>query len=297
MTTELATRPDSSIVASLWNREQVDTIKAVLVPGATDQDLMLLAQVSQRTGLDLFTRQMYGIMRKSREEIDGKWVYVKKLSIQISIDGFRLIAARTGEYTGQEGPFWCGPDGKWTDVWLSKEPPAAAKVGVWRKGFQAPLFRVATFNSYAETKQDGTLTKMWAKMPEVLIAKCAESLALRTAFPQELGGLYTADEMGQADNVVSAPMLEATQPADVVPQKVWERYGELFNQATALGIDVSAYDIDRNSPKALVAAQGKALASTINDWQTPGSTAPELPPVASDTIDQADLNMIAAARV
>lgn len=194
-------------------KDKIDLIKNTVCKGASDNELSLFLHYCKRTGLDPLARQIYGVTR----EVWDKETKTKKtqMSIQTSIDGFRLIADRSGKYAGQLGPFWCGNDGKWVDVWLKQEPPLAAKIGVIRTDFKEPVWAIARFWSYAQTyndKQSGKpqLNTMWQKMGDHMIAKCAESLALRKAFPQELSGLYSDEEMNQVQQQEpSEPILEA----------------------------------------------------------------------------------------
>jgi phage recombination protein Bet len=196
-----------------YTDQEKEIIKKNVMQGkGSQEDLDFLLATAQRTGLDILARQIFPVFRWD----SSKGVNV--MQIQTSIDGFRLIAERSGKYEGQDGPYWCGQDGVWKDIWLDKAPPMAAKVGVYKTGARAATYAVARFDAYKQTfkdKQSGSqvLNSIWSKMGDMMNAKCAESLALRKAFPQELSGLYTAEEMGQAEEVPEGESQPATQPA------------------------------------------------------------------------------------
>ena len=170
-----------------FTSEQVDLVKRTICRGATNDELQLFIQQCKRTGLDPFSRQIHAVKRWDATQ------QREVMSIQTGIDGFRLIAERTGKYAGNDDPVY--------DV-ENAPHPTKASVTVWKmvNGTRVPFSRSARWSEFVQTKKGGEVTKFWAKMPYLMLGKVAEALALRAAFPQELSGLYTSDEMGHADH-------------------------------------------------------------------------------------------------
>lgn len=193
-----------------YQRVELDDTKLQLIKNTlakdaalTDDEMQLYGQVATRKGLDPFAGQIHVTKRMG------------KLVFQTGIDGFRLIAQRTGLYAGQDAPEWCGPDGVWSEIWpKSKGAPVAARIAVYRKDWQRPVVVIAHWDEYVQTKQDGGINAMWKQRGPAQLAKCAEALALRKAFPQDMSGIYTDEEMGQADNpVIDVSVSEVRQGA------------------------------------------------------------------------------------
>lgn len=217
---ELTIAPPEGGVLSLYSRDDLDVIRNhVAGPDFSDSELAYSLSVARARGLDPLQKQVYFSKRKKK---DSNGNYVFAVTVEPTIDGFRVMAEKTGELDGYDGPYWCGKDGAWTDAWLTKDAPVACKITVFRKGKSHGFTATARYDAYVQG-YDNKPNPIWSKMPEQMLAKCTESLALRKAFPSQLGPFYTREEMGQADNPDRFEQLPQEQPrqepARVVAQK------------------------------------------------------------------------------
>ena len=262
--TTLAIQPEQT----RFTDQQVTMLRHIGVEKAGDADLQVFFHQCQRTGLDPFARQIYMIERWSK---DGP-----KYTIQTGIDGYRLIgrraAQRAKETISVKQPLWAHPDGGWRDVWLPAwGTPGAAKVTILRGGEE--FTGVALFDEYKQTKRDGGLTQMWAQRPAGQIAKCAEALAWRMAFPQDLAGIYTDTEMEQADNRTT----HSPQPVQDLGEQVQvamitqDQWNEIVTACQARGIEnpgaFVAETLGRQlpGPNAIKADELPLIMNTINN--------------------------------
>lgn len=176
-----------------WNREQIDLIKRTVAKDTTDVELQLFLYTAGRIGLDPLLRQIHAVKRGGT------------MAIQVAIDGYRLVADRTAQYA---------PGGKPTFEYAENGNLIAATAYVKKlvAGTWHEVAATAHFDEYAQIF-NGRPGNMWATKPHIMLAKCAEALALRRAFPAETAGTYSDDEMQQADKDVAPPAQQSQAPS------------------------------------------------------------------------------------
>lgn len=186
----LARVPSAAIAPLQFTQEQSQMIRDTYAKGATEGEFRVLMEIAKARGLNPLLRQVHFVKRKDHKTGRDVW------SAQVSIDGIRAIADRTTQYDGQDEPEnEYAPDGKLI----------AVRVRVYRKGISRAFVGVARWEEYVQKNYEGEATKFWKTMPHTMLAKCAEALAMRKAFPEDTGGLYVPEEMQQAEN--DAPQL------------------------------------------------------------------------------------------
>jgi len=216
-------------------QQQVDLIKQTVAKGATDAELRLFLEVAHATDLNPFAKEIYFF------KIQGKVV------MPVGIDGLRRKAAESGDYAGQVGPEWCGPDGVWKDVWLSKDPPAACRVGVLRHGNPEPTWAVVKWSEFAKT------TSFWKDRPCHMVAIRAESHALRKAAPRLVERIQAAGaQVMDADYLIAKA--EQFERQKALPQHTppGDLQQELYGQQQA------------GATSGATTAQGEAQESSIS---------------------------------
>lgn len=200
-TQELAIKKPTKIAYFTPTADEVAIIKNQVAPTLTPEEFALFMNVSIARGLNPLLNQIYAIKREtSRKLPNGQWVKEWKMTIQTAIEGFIIIANRTGELEGHK---------TWTTGSL-KTGDLQAHAIVYRKGWKPTEISIY-WDEFGQVDKDGNPVAMWKKMPRWMLEKVALARALSRTFPEDLGGLYTNDEMPAVD-VTPVDVLPATPP-------------------------------------------------------------------------------------
>lgn len=206
-------------VINYTSSEVAETLKRTVALGATDEEYYMFAELCKATGLNPFKKEVWFIKTKDYKKRDGTEVK-GKVQIMTGINGFLAIANNHPQFDGMECEVKYNQDGS----------IHSATARVHRKDRRIPSTATALWSEYYKPNPYGN-KGIWEQMGSIMISKCAKSLALREAFPQELNGLYTEDEM-PAEFSSSATL--AAQPAKEVhvevvkeePRTVQKAYAE-----------------------------------------------------------------------
>ncbi len=189
-----AITPCPSITQSFTDK-QVEILKTSICKDLSNDEFEVFLMACLKTQLDPFMRQIYAVKRKSKKA-DGTWQ--ESMTIQTGIDGYRLIAERTEKYAPGPEPTYV-LDGNGNPLAATAYIKKMTKDGTWHT-----ISASAHIEEYMQTFTDRNTGKkrptgMWGNMPKTMLSKCAEAQALRRAFPAEMSGVYTKEEMQQAD--------------------------------------------------------------------------------------------------
>lgn len=229
----------------------LNLVKDTYCKDATNEEFALFMAVADSKGLSIINKQIYSIPRKSRDKVTR--------TIQVSIDGFRLIAYRTGRLLGISDAIIKEEKGKIIS--------ATVTVKMLVSGMAAEFTATAYYDEYCQ-KYNGQPTGLWEKLPRAMLSKCAEALALRKAAPEELSGLYTSEEMSQSDTCDPAITLNVPncKPSveDIIELDVFVE-SELYNiarQEASLG--TASF---RSWFKSLAKDQKELLKKNMDEYQ------------------------------
>ena len=188
------------------NREVVQTLKATVAQGLTEPEFRLFVDYCKSTGLNPFKKEVWAIKAGGR------------LQIMTGINGFLTIANKNSAFDGLE----CSVD--------DDENPTKAVCKVYRKDRKYPSEGVAMIKEYYKK------TPIWDQMPRVMLTKVAKSIALREAFPQELGSLYAQEEMPPEYRAPSVEIIRpVAAPIETVADAIYEPETEVEDQPEVSG--------------------------------------------------------------
>lgn len=222
----------------------IATLKATVAQGATDAEFAMFTSFCKTTGLNPFKKEIWFVKSKGYTNKYGK-VVEGRVQMMTGINGFQAIANSHPEYNGMETGL-IGPNGEYLAATYPKDDFIGAWCRVHRKDRQFPTEGIAMLSEYDKSEPDRD--SVWKKMRRMMIMKCAKSVGLREALPQQLNGLYTQEEMPAEYSAAQAP---SAPPEPKVKPSIKPKKEEIDNDLQAVtrgllyeaGVETYQYDL------------------------------------------------------
>lgn len=187
---------------------QLQTIKATVAKDTNSTEFDLFMEACRSYGLDPFRKQIHAVVY-SKDNAEKR-----KMTIIVSRDGLRVLASRSGDYRPASEPAQILYDETLKGP-TNPKGILSATVRLWKqdkRGEWFPVIGEAYWDEFAPITEEWAFSEEararrptgkktldasgnWAKMPLVMITKCAESQALRAGWPETFGGVYVEEEV------------------------------------------------------------------------------------------------------
>ena len=200
---------DKKELMSLNNSEELQLLKDTYAKGATDTEFKMLFAVGNRVGADPFKKEIYLI-----PFWDSQARKLSKTPV-VGIDWYRKQAGKSANYGGQ-GETEFGEDVNTHGV----VHPAWAITPIFNKKFTQPVRVKVFWGEIVKADKQGMAVANWKSMPHIMMAKCSEAQGIKKAFPEEIGGVYTEEEMLMPKSAVVAEYEEVKTNADELKPEV-----------------------------------------------------------------------------
>ena len=208
-------------------------VDANIIPKGTPKaQVSVFARTCSERNLSPFSKQIYLMKRETKQGT--------RYNTQTSIDGFRSIAERTNKYAGSDDYTFDEGIAEYQMIKDKRMKPTTATATVHKILPNQQIFPIKATVRWEEYYPGGNQGFMWDKMPFLMLGKCAEALALRKAFPEQLGSIYINEEMQQAETVIETPTeIHAETPVEVVEEQkedLTAKYENLFKDKSSTEI-------------------------------------------------------------
>lgn len=190
----------------------------------TNQEIVMFINLCKYQGLNPFLRDAYLVKYGSQAAtiVTGKAALEKRAARCERYRGFEagiIVQKQDGTLEHRTGTFYL---------------PDETLVGGWAKvyvdGYVRPVEAAVSIQEYIGRKKNGEVNGQWTSKPATMIRKVAKAQALREAFPENMQGMYTAEESGDIGDLPVQPVDVQSVPVQASPEIIEAQLAETVQE-------------------------------------------------------------------